>query len=126
MAVYKKSQIAVICTALILLLGGLVAVLRPDLLPVDRMKRGVAFIAGYLGGGKAVETAAPADKAGMPAAKKVVYRLDLKTGGRVYTDNLKQSDGAFSYTTASGLAVTIPGHEVMALRTFNEGEEPRD
>jgi hypothetical protein len=126
MAVYKKTQIAAISIVVMLVLGGLVALLRPDLLPVDQLKRGLAVIAGMVSGGKIEQTAGDTDKGAGQPAPKIVYRLDLKTGGRVYTDNLKQSDGAFSYTTASGLVVTIPGHEVTAMRKFNEGKEPRD
>ncbi|SHO48078.1 hypothetical protein [Desulfopila aestuarii] len=123
MAVYKKWQISVIIMLVLLLLGGLVVLLRPDLVPFDAFKRGMAVVSGYVTGQKVEKTEAGSPKNAV-AVKKDIYRIDLKTGGRVYTDNLKKSDGTFTYTTASGLVVTIQGHEVMALKKFKEGEEP--
>lgn len=126
MAVYKKSQLALIAVVILLLLAGLVGALRPDLVVLARLGDGVAAVVGLISG-KGVPTATRGAKpAGEPAPIKDIYRLDLKTGGRVYTDNLSKSDGSFTYTTPSGLVVTIPAHEVAALRQFKEGEEPQD
>lgn len=125
MAVYKKWQISVIAAVVLLLLGGFVALLRPDLVPVDAFKRGMSVISDYVTGRKAEEKPS-GQKIGSVAARKDIYRIDLKTGGRVYTDNLKKSDGTFTYTTSSGLVVTIPGHEVMGLIKFKEGQEPEN
>lgn len=123
MAVYKKWQISVIVTMVFLLLGGLAALLRPDLVPVNLVKRYLTVAVGYVTG-RNVEAEAPDGKKAGGVVKKDIYRIDLKTGGRVYTDNLKQSNGTFIYTTPSGLVVTILGHEVMGLKKFKEGAEP--
>lgn len=125
MAVYKKWQISVIMVVVLLLLGGMVVMLRPDLVPVDAFKQGVAVLSGYVTG-KKVDKKETDTTPAAAVEKKDIYRIDLKTGGRVYTDNLKKSDGTFTYTTSSGLVVTIQGHEVMALKKFKEGEEPND
>jgi len=122
MAVYKTWQISVIVVLVLLLAGGVVALLRPELVPVDGFKRGVAVVSGYFTG-KNVEKEQAGAENSVPV-KKDIFRIDLKTGGRIYTDNLKKSDGTFTYTTSSGLVVTIQGHEVMGLITFKEGEEP--
>lgn len=123
MAVYKKWQIGVIVLIVLLLLGGLIALLRPGLVPVAVFRQGMAVVSGYFQGTTADKQKTDAEQ-GAAAVKKDIYRIDLKTGGRVYTDNLKQSNGTFTYTTASGLVVTIQGHEVMGLIKFKEGEEP--
>jgi len=124
MAVYKKWQVSVIMVVALLLLGGLVVLLRPDLVPVDAFSQGMAVLSGFITGEKVEKIEAGGRKGA--AVKKDIYRIDLKTGGRVYTDNLKKSDGTFTYTTSSGLVVTIQGHEVMALKKFKEGEEPNN
>jgi len=125
MAVYKKWQVSVIMVIVVLLLGGLVVLLRPDLVPVEAFNQGMAALSGHITGEKVEKIEAGVSK-GAVAIKKDIYRIDLKTGGRVYTDNLKKSDGTFTYTTSSGLVVTIQGHEVMALKKFKEGEEPNN
>lgn len=124
MAVYKKTQIGGIVVLILALVVGALVLLRPDLVPVAGLERGVAAIVGLVAGKEGDRKVAKEQE--QPPVKKDIYRIDLKTGGRIYTDNLKKSDGTFVYTTGSGMVVSIQGHEVVGLVTFKEGEEPTE
>lgn len=124
MAVYKKTQIGGIVVLVLALVAGALVLVRPDLMPVAGLERGVAAIVDLVAGKEGDRK--PAEDVDNPPVKKDIYRIDLKTGGRIYTDNLKKSDGTFIYTTGSGMVVAIQGHEVVGLVTFKEGEEPRE
>lgn len=129
MAVYKKWQLGVIGTAILLILAGGVALLRPDLVPYATFRQGVGAIRGLIGdtvSGDGADGATSVGDANTAAAqvKKDLYRIELKTGGRIYTDNLQTGDGKLTYTTASGLVVTIESHEVIGVEKFKDGEEP--
>lgn len=132
MAVYKKTQIAGIGLVILIILGAGVWFLRPDLVPLDSFSQGIEAIKGYIPGQKAVLVDPGASSAGNKAAaggvpavlKKNVYLIELKSGGRVITDNLKMGDGKLTYQTDKGLEVTIGSHEVTAVRKIKEGEEP--
>ena len=124
MAVYKKTQLGAIVTFILLVVVGTLALLRPEVLPIAGLERGVATVINLVTGREG-EGEQPVVRAETPVRKEI-YRLDLKTGGRIYTDNLKKSDGTFIYTTGSGMVVSIQGHEVVGLVSFMEGEEPTE
>lgn len=105
--------------------------IRPDLVSVDSFRATFTTLMNYMPGRKAGETpggsgrmAGRGGAGDQVAEKKEIYLIELKTGGRVYTDNLKTGDGKLTYETASGLVITINSHEVLGVRTFKEGEEP--
>jgi len=126
MAVYKKTQIAGIAAIVLMFLGGGVALLRPDLVPYEAFLRGMETVKGYVRGEKEGKGSGNGGGtvSGSSEAGREIYRIELKTGGRVYTDNLKTSDGKLIYQTPSGLEITLNSHEVMAVRKFKEGHEP--
>jgi len=126
MAVYKKTQIAGIALIVLLFLGGGVALLRPDLVPYEAFVRGMETVKGYVSGKIAGngKTSSSGTVGRSSETGRDIYRIELKTGGRVYTDNLKASDGKLTYQTPSGLEITLNSYEVMAVNKFKEGEEP--
>lgn len=120
----KKPRQTRLAILVLLLVVVLVALLRPDLLSLSKVEEGVSAVRSLVSG----EPSTSKVDVGKEAApeKKDMYRIDLKTGGRVYTDNLKRSDGTFTYTTKNGMVVAIEGHEVIGLVKYKEGEEPQD
>lgn len=128
-----KAQNILVILLFIIIAGSVgVMILRPDLVPIESFKKGVEVIQESLSGKKASEIAEKDKKISAkngsgenkPPVKKDIYLLELKSGGRVYTDNLKTSGGKMTYTTPQGLIISINGHEILSVKKFKEGEEP--
>lgn len=109
-----------------------IVIFRPDLVPFDSLKKGIEAIVNIVPG----QNGKPDIVGGKPkivasksgddqvVEKKDMYLIELKSGGKIYTDNLKTSDGTLSYATPQGLVISIKSHEVIGVRKYREGEEP--
>lgn len=126
-SIRAKNVVAIV--ALIIVVTGVgVLIFRPELVPVEHFRAGIKVIIDSLPGSKA-ETASSGSQSKTATGdqvpvKKDMYLIELKSGGRVYADNLKTGDGTLSYETDKGLLITINSSEVVGVRKFQEGEEP--
>lgn len=134
MRAIKAQNILVILLFLTIAGGVGIAIFRPDLVPVESFQKGVETIMSSFQGQKTTHDAKKVKPTGAEKAngdnpippKRDMYLLELKSGGRVYTDNLKTSDGTMTYITAQGLVITINAHEVIGVKKYKEGEEPKN
>lgn len=56
------------------------------------------------------------EKSGQNVQKKYSYEIEFVSGGRVYTDNVIVTDNIISYTTDTGLVVSLSKNEVKTMK----------
>jgi hypothetical protein len=56
--------------------------------------------------------------------KTHIYLIELYSGGRIYTDSVSSGDGAITYTSESGLVISIASHEIKSVQKLKIRRDP--